>query len=133
MQYLLTLYLNQAGWPRLSKAEQERGMAASMAYTEAFENAGILKGNGRLQPSSTAATVRIADGKPQVLDGPFADSKEQLGGYYLIEVPAPDAAISWATRCPRQVTVSSRCAHSGLRALEQRWGRWAGNAAERLR
>jgi hypothetical protein len=100
MQYLLTLYVNEAGWPRLSKAEQERGMAAYMAYTEALEKAGVLKGGGRLQPSSTATTVRIADGKPQVLDGPFADSKEQLGGYYLIDVPDSNAAISWATRCP---------------------------------
>jgi hypothetical protein len=53
-----------------------------------------------LQPSSSATTVRIANGKTQVLDGPYVDSKEQLGGYYLIDVPDLDAALSWAARCP---------------------------------
>ena len=100
MQYILTLYVNEAGWPKLTKAEQEQGMAAYFAYTEALTNAGVLKGVGRLQPSSTATTVRIANGKPQVLDGPFVDSKEQLGGYYIIDVSDLDAAVSWATRCP---------------------------------
>ena len=71
-----------------------------MAYTEALRNAGALVGSNRLQPSSTATTVRIADGKSQVLDGPYSDSKEQLGGYYLIDVPDLDAALSWAARCP---------------------------------
>ncbi len=100
MQYILMLYVNEAGWPKLTKAEQEQGMAAYMAYTEALTKTGVLKGAGRLQPSSTATTVRVADGKSQVLDGPFADSKEQLGGYYIIDVADLDAALSWAARCP---------------------------------
>jgi hypothetical protein len=100
MQYILTLYVNEAGWPELSKAQQEQGMAAYYAYNEALTNAGILRGMGRLQPSSTATTVHIAEGKAQVMDGPFADSKEQLGGYYILDVADLDAAISWAARCP---------------------------------
>jgi hypothetical protein len=100
MQYILMLYVNEAGWPQLTKAEQEQGMAAYLAYTEALKKTGALKGVGRLQPSSTATTVRVADGKPQVLDGPFADSKEQLGGYYIIDVADLDAALSWGARCP---------------------------------
>ena len=100
MQYLLMLYVNEAGWPKLSKVEQEQGMAAYTAYTEALTKAGVLKGGNRLQPSSTATTMRITNGKTQVLDGPYADSKEQLGGYYLIDVPDLDAALSWAARCP---------------------------------
>jgi len=96
----LMLYVNETGWPKLSKAEQEQGMAAYTAYTEALTKAGALKGTNRLQPSSLATTVRIASGKTQVLDGPYADSKEQLGGYYLIDVPDLDAALSWAARCP---------------------------------
>src|SRR5271155_1415638 len=100
MQYVLMLYVNEAGWPKLTRAEQEQGIAAYTAYTEALTKAGALKGAGRLQPSSTATTVRIAGGKPQVLDGPFADSKEQLGGYYVIDVGDLDAALSWAARCP---------------------------------
>jgi hypothetical protein len=100
MQYLLMLYINEAGWPKLSKAEQEQGMAAYAAYTESLKKAGVLVGFNRLQPSSTAAVIRSSDGKPQVLDGPFAESKEQLGGYYLIDVRDLDTAKSWAARCP---------------------------------
>jgi hypothetical protein len=100
MQYLLMLYVNETGWPKLSKAEQEQGMAAYVAYTEALTKAGALKGTNRLQPSSAATNVRISNSKTQVLDGPYADSKEQLGGYYLIDVPDLDAALSWAARCP---------------------------------
>jgi hypothetical protein len=100
MQYILTLYVDEAGWPRLTKAEQEQGMAAYFAYNEALTKAGVLRGSGRLRPSSTATTVRAVAGKVQVLDGPFADSKEQLGGFYLIDVPDLDAALAWAARCP---------------------------------
>jgi len=100
MQYLLMVYVNEAGWPKMSKAEQEQGLAAYGAYTEALNKAGVLKGSNRLQPTSTATTVRLANGKPQVLDGPYVDSKEQIGGYYLIDVADLDAAISWASRCP---------------------------------
>ncbi len=100
MQYMLMLYVRESGWAAMTKAEQERGTAAYMAYTEALSKAGALKGTGRLQSSSTATTVRLANGKSQVLDGPYADSKEQLGGYYLIDVPDLDAALSWAARCP---------------------------------
>jgi hypothetical protein len=100
MQYLLMLYTNEAGWDVLTEAQQTQGIAAYAAYTEALQKAGALKGSNRLRPTSTATTVRIADGKSQVLDGPFADSKEQLGGYYLIEAADLDAAIAWAARCP---------------------------------
>src|SRR6266566_3641795 len=94
VQYLLMVYVNEADWPKLSKAEQEQGMAAYTAYTEALTTAGVLKGGNRLQPSSAATTVRTTNGKSQVLDGPYVDSKEQLGGYYLIDVPDLDAALS---------------------------------------
>jgi hypothetical protein len=100
MQYLLMLYVNQAGWSKLTPAEQEQGVSAYSAYTGALTKAGVLKGSNRLQPTTAATTVRMANGKAQVLDGPYADSKEQLGGYYLIDVPDLDAAISWAARCP---------------------------------
>ena len=100
MQYILMLYSQEGGWSKLTKVEQEQGMAAYGAFTEALTKAGALKGSGRLQPSSSATTVRVANGKSQVLDGPYVDSKEQLGGYFMIEVPDLDAAISWAARCP---------------------------------
>ncbi len=100
MQYLLMLYLDESGWSNLTKEEQAQGVAAYGAYTEALKKAGILAGSNRLQHSAAATTVRIANGKSQVLDGPYADSKEQVGGYYMIDVPDLDAAISWAARCP---------------------------------
>jgi hypothetical protein len=93
-------YVNEAGWGKITPEERQRGVAAYQAYVEAMMQAGVLKGSQRLQPSANATTVRLADGKPKVLDGPYADSREQLGGYFLIDVPDLDAAISWASRCP---------------------------------
>ncbi len=100
MQYILMAYVQETGWSKLTKAEQEEGVAAYRAYTEALTKAGVLTGSNRLQASSAATTVRVANGKSQVLDGPYADSKEQLGGYFIIDVADLDAAISWAARCP---------------------------------
>jgi hypothetical protein len=100
MQYLLMLYLNETGWSKMTRTEQEQAAAAYTSYTEALTKAGVFKGSNRLQPAANATTVRNANGKPQVLDGPYADSKEQVGGYYLLDVADLDAAISWAARCP---------------------------------
>ena len=100
MQYLLTIYSNEAGFQNLTAEQQKQGYAAYMAYPEALKQAGAYVGSNRLQPIATATTVRTIDGKTQVLDGPYADTKEQLGGYFLIDAPDLDAALSWATRCP---------------------------------
>ena len=100
MQYLLMIYANEQAWDSMSPEEQEAGVGAYFAYSEALTEAGAFLGSNRLTPSTTATTVRVADEKTHVLDGPYADSKEQLGGYYLIEADDLDAAISWAARCP---------------------------------
>lgn len=100
MQYLLMLYSRETGWFEMTRPQQEEAMAAYGAFTEALRKAGVLMGVNRLQRASVATTVRVADGKTQVLDGPYAESKEQLGGYYLIDVPDLDVAVSWAARCP---------------------------------
>jgi hypothetical protein len=100
MQYLLLLYVNEGGWTELTPAQQQQGVAAYNAYTEALKKAGVFAGANRLRASSDATTVRLANGKSQVLDGPYTDSKEQIGGYYMINVPDLDAALSWAARCP---------------------------------
>src|SRR5258706_3754676 len=100
MQYCWALDAEEAGWNKMTKAEQEQGVAAYKGSSEALSKAGVLKGSNRLQPASAATTVRVANGKSQVLDGPFVETKEQLGGYYLIDVPDLDAALSWAARCP---------------------------------
>ena len=100
MQYLLLLYADESAWDSLSPADQETAVAAYNAYTEALSEAGALLGSNRLQPAGSTTQVKVNDGKQQVLDGPYVDSKEQLGGYYLIEAPDLDAALDWAARCP---------------------------------
>jgi hypothetical protein len=100
MQYLLMIYVQDGAWDGLPKAVQEEGIAAYAAYGEALKKAGVLSESARLRPATEATTVRLVNGKPQVLDGPYADTKEQLGGFYLIEAPDLDAAIAWAGRCP---------------------------------
>jgi hypothetical protein len=100
MKYLLLLYANEAGWSTMTQEQQAQGMAAYGAYTEAVTAAGVRLGSNRLRDTDTATTVRIVNGETKVLDGPYAESKEQLGGYYLIDVPDLDTALSWAARCP---------------------------------
>ena len=100
MEYLLLLYSQEDGWKQMTPEQQQQGYAAYMAYTEALKKAGVYKASQRLQPVAAATTVRVADGKSQVLDGPYVESKEQLGGFYLIETPDLDSALAWAARCP---------------------------------
>jgi hypothetical protein len=100
MQYLLTLYAEEAGWNSMTPEQQQQGVAAYAAYTQALKSAGVHVSSNRLRPSATATTLKTVSGKTQVLDGPYAESKEQLGGYYLIDVPDLDAAMAWANRCP---------------------------------
>ena len=103
MQYLLMDYVQVEGWAQLTKAEQEEWLGAYRAFKQAMTKAGALKSSQGLQPAVTATTVRTVDGKIQVLDGPYADTKEQLGGFHLIDVPDLDAAIAWATRSPTAI------------------------------
>jgi len=100
MQYILLDYVNESGWPMLTRDEQLHWLGAYKAYIEAMTKAGVLKSSSGLRPTSSATTVRVANEKTQVLDGPYADSKEQLGGFHIIEVADLDAAISWAARSP---------------------------------
>ena len=100
MKYLLMVYGDEAAIKASSKAQAEQMLAAYGAYIDAMQKAGILLGTNRLQFSTTATKVRVIDGKTQVLDGPYAETKEQLGGYLLIDAPDLDTALSWAARCP---------------------------------
>ena len=100
MQYLLMIYGNEAGMQAASKDQVTQMSAAYMAYTEAMKQAGVIRGGERLRPTSEATTVRVKNGKTEVLDGPYADTKEQLGGFFMIDVPDLDAALSWAAKCP---------------------------------
>ena len=100
MRYILMDYVVEAGWRELTKADQTHWLGAYRAYIEAMAKAGVLRNSTGLEPSSAATTVRVANGKPQVLDGPYADSKEQLGGFHIIDVTDLDGALAWAARCP---------------------------------
>jgi len=100
MQYMLLIFASEAGFQSLSKEQEAQAMSAYGAYTEALKKAGALVSSNRLQPVATATTVHVDNGKTKVLNGPYAESKEQLGGYFLIDVPDLDAALSWAARCP---------------------------------
>jgi hypothetical protein len=100
MQYILLIYQNEAAGAQATPGQRQEMFAAYGAYTEAMKKSGAFVAGDPLQPSTTATTVRVEGGKNKVLNGPYAETKEQLGGYYLIEVPDLDAAISWAARCP---------------------------------
>ena len=100
MQYLLMIYGDETAMLHAPKEASSQTLAAYEAYVGAMKKAGVLVGSNRLRPTSEATTVRAPGGKRSVLNGPFAETKEQLGGYFLIEVPDLDAALSWAARCP---------------------------------
>lgn len=100
MKFILMDYVGEGGWPQLSQEEQDHWLGAYRAYMQAMMDAGVLKDSLGLQWTATATTVRTTEGKHQVLDGPYADTKEQLGGFHIIEVPDLDAALSWAMRSP---------------------------------
>jgi hypothetical protein len=100
MEYLLLIYGNENAMLNRPKEEASQSLAAYMAYTETMQKAGVLRGGNRLRPTADATTVRAPGGKQSVLNGPFAETKEQLAGYYMIDVPDLDAALAWAKRCP---------------------------------
>jgi hypothetical protein len=100
MEYLLLIHSDEKALQSATQEETGSILAAYGAYMKAMADAGVSKGGQRLRPTSTATTVRVQNGKTQVLNGPYAEVKEQLGGYFLIDAPDLDAAISWAARCP---------------------------------
>ena len=100
MRYLLLIYMDESTYASMSESELQADMAKWWEYTNALKEAGVSPGGEALQPTSTATTVREDGGKPLVTDGPFAETKEQLGGYYVLDVENLDAAIEWAHRCP---------------------------------
>src|SRR3569832_208733 len=100
MEYLLLINAAPAVMQAQRDAERSNTMAAYGAYTEALQKAGVMLGGNRLRTPDTATTVRMRDGKTEVLNGPFIETREQLAGYYLIDVPDLDVALKWAARCP---------------------------------
>ena len=100
MKYMLLIYRDETAMQRMSEQAVSETTGAYLAYTKTIRDSGILISGDRLGPSSAATTVRLTDGRSQVLNGPYAETREQLGGYYIIDVADLDAALSWAARCP---------------------------------
>jgi hypothetical protein len=100
MRYLLLIYADESVYASMSEAESQADMAKWWEFDSAIKGSGASSAGEALQETSTATTVRDQDGKPVVTDGPFAETKEQLGGYYVLDVENLDAAIEWAHRCP---------------------------------
>ena len=100
MKYLLAIYANEAETGKMTPEDASKMTQAHGAYAEALVKAGAMRGGERLRPVSDATTVRVRNGKTEVLNGPYAETREQLGGFYLIDVADLDAALSWAARCP---------------------------------
>jgi hypothetical protein len=100
MQYMLLIYDDEQAWQKLSEDERNSLYAAYGAFTNEVREKGALVAGEQLQPTSSATAVRVRDGKQVVTDGPFAETKEQLGGYYLIDVESVDEALEWAAKIP---------------------------------
>ena len=100
MQYLLLIYGDQTGWDSMSEEEQGQIFQAYGSYTEELEKSGAMVGGNALQPTQTATTVRVRNDETLTTDGPFAETKEQLGGYYLVDVDSLDEALEWAAKIP---------------------------------
>jgi hypothetical protein len=100
MQYLCLIYEDEKAWQKMPPAETEKILGEYHAYTESIGNSGDLVGGNALQPTQTATTVRVRQGKVGTTDGPFAETKEQLGGYYLLKARDLNEAIQLAARIP---------------------------------
>ena len=101
MLYALLIYENQADFARrAASVETDEYVGAWRKYYKAMVESGIYVGGHPLDVPETATTVRLSDNKSQIQDGPYANTKEQLGGFTLLELPSLDAALEWAARCP---------------------------------
>jgi hypothetical protein len=100
MQYLLMIYEPEKVWAEMAEDTRNKMFGEYMEFTKSVKASGHFKAGDALQPTATATTVRVRDGKTQVTDGPFAETREQLGGYYLIEAANLDEATKIAARIP---------------------------------
>jgi hypothetical protein len=123
MRYTLLLHYPERTAEELGPEALAAGMRAFQAYATALEDAGVLASAEVLQPSNATTTLTLAGGELVVQDGPFADTKEQLGGTFVIEVPDLDAAMEWAGRAP-----SVAWGHVEIRPTATRYvdGSWQG-------
>jgi hypothetical protein len=99
-QYMLLIYDDPSAWQSLSEEEQNAVMGEYFAYTNELREAGAYVAGDALQPTTTAKSVRLRDGERLTTDGPFAETKETLGGYYLVEAASDEEALEWAAKIP---------------------------------
>lgn len=100
MKYMILIYSDEKSWAQIPPHELPAIMEKWMGYGKAMAEAGVLVAGDQLQPTAAATTLRFQNGKVIPTDGPFAETKEQLGGYYLIDVPDLASALKWAGQCP---------------------------------
>jgi hypothetical protein len=106
MEYMILIYGDERGYGSATEAQLKAMYQEYGTYTQDLIKAGAMRAGSELKPVSTATTVRVRGGKVLSTDGPFAETKEQLGGYYLIDVPNLDEAVKWAAKCPGAKTGS---------------------------
>ena len=100
MQYMLLIYNDESEWAALGDAERKSIVGEYLAFTDSIRESGNWIAGAPLHPTSSSTSVRLRDAEPLVTDGPFAETKEQLGGYYLVEAADADEAIAIAARIP---------------------------------
>ena len=100
MQYMILIYGDEKAFANVSEAEMGNVYEQYMTYSKELAQSGQMIGGASLKEVATATTVRVKNGKTVTTDGPFAETKEQLGGYYVIDVPTLDDAVKWAAKCP---------------------------------
>jgi hypothetical protein len=106
VEYMILIYGDESAFGSIKEAQLKAMYAEYGTYTQELMKAGVMRAGSELKPASTATTVRLRGGKVLTTDGPFAETKEQLGGYYLIDVPNLDDAVKWAGKCPGAKTGS---------------------------
>ena len=106
MEYMILIYAEEKMLALMSEQEMKDMMAGYGTYTQALIDAGVMRGGSELAPVNAATTVRVREGKTLRTDGPFAETREQLGGYYIIDCASLDDAIHWAAQCPSSVNGS---------------------------
>ena len=100
MKYVLLIYGDERVWASMNKEEMEKIYADHRAYGAEMAKTGVIQGGSELKPVATATSVKFSGGKPRTVDGPFAETKEQLAGFYLIEAANLEEALSWAEKVP---------------------------------
>ena len=121
MRYTLFLHYIEATPDDLGQEALDAGKAAFHAYAEALDDAGVLVSAEVLQPSPRSTTLKLEDGRLRVQDAPYADTREQIGGTFVLDVPDLDAALAWAEKCPAAQWGTIEIRPSAVRFVDGTW------------